>query len=171
MSNQTRGKKPGRIRKILFIALLVPLLLYVLLVVVVFVPFYLTYRLILRFVVELRWAVRGRRILLVYSRSPVWQAYIETNWLPLLRDHAMVLNWSDRAAWRHTQPFAARVFRHWAPDVNFNPMAILLGRFPRTRHIGFYYAFRDWKHGNEGALRAAESQLFGFVEGLSRTNA
>ena len=165
-------KKPGRIRNSLIIALFVPLLLlYVLLIVVVFLPFYLTYRLLLRLVVELLWVGRGRRILLVYSRSPVWQAYIETNWLPLLIDHAVVLNWSDRATWRRKQPFAARVFRHWAPDSNFNPMAILFERFPRTRHIGFYYAFRDWKHGNEGALRAAESQLFGFVERLSRTNA
>jgi hypothetical protein len=126
-------------------------------------PFYFIYHLCLRTLVQLLWVARGKRVLLVYSRSPVWQTYIETSWLPRIREQSVILNWSDRATWRRTKPLAARVFNHWAPATDFNPMAIVFLRFPRTQRIGFYYAFRDWKHGNETALRAAEAELFGAV--------
>jgi hypothetical protein len=159
------------IREKILIVVFSPLVLAGLLLLLLGLPFYWLYRLLLRFVVEMLWAARGRRILLVYSRSPVWQDYIETKWLPRLRDHAVVLNWSDRATWRRTNPFAAWVFRHWAPSENFNPMAILFPRFPSTRRIAFYLAFRDWKHGNDAALREAENRLFEFVDGLRRPSA
>ncbi len=148
-----------------------PLLLVGLLLLLLGLPFYWCYRLLLRSVVEILWAARGQRILLIYSRSPVWQHYIETTWLPRLRDHAVVLNWSDRATWRQTNPFAAWVFRHWSPSENFNPMAILFPTFPRTRRIGFYYAFRDWKHGKGNSLHEAETQLFEFVAELRKPSA
>ena len=45
-------------------------------------------------------------------------------------------------------------------------MAILFPRYLRTERISFFYAFRDWKHGNETALRDAETQLFHFIDGL-----
>jgi len=121
------------------------------------------YRVLLRLVVEVVIMAKGRRIILVYSRSPVWQEYVEDNWLPRLRDHAMVFNWSDRSSLTQRRSFAAWVFRHWAPRDNFNPMAIVFPRFRLAKRIGFYYAFRDWKHGKERALKEAESQLFAFV--------
>jgi hypothetical protein len=93
----------------------------------------------------------------------VWQEYVEKNWLPRLGDHAMVLNWSDRASWKGRRSFAVWVFRHWAPSEDFNPMAIVFPRFRTAKRIGFYYAFRDWKHGKEEVLRYAEKQLFAYV--------
>ena len=74
------------------LVVLAPLLAVLLVVVVAGIPFYFAYRLLLRLFVELTWLSRGRRILLVYSRSPVWQPYIESNWLPRLNEQAIVLN-------------------------------------------------------------------------------
>jgi len=162
----TRSERRRTAREWLLFVTLSPLLLAALLLVLVGLPFYWLYRFLLRLVVESLWVTRGKRVLLVYSRSPVWQEYIETTWFPRLQPRAIVLNWSDRKNWRRVSPFAALVFRHWASGANFNPMVLVFTRFPRTRRIGFYYAFRDWKHGDDRALREAESQLFTLVEGL-----
>jgi hypothetical protein len=128
-------------------------------------PFYLAYSLLLRLILEVRWGRKGRRVLLVYSRSPHWQEYVETNWIPRLGDHAVILNWSDRSTWSR-RSFAVWVFRHWAPALDYNPMAIIFPPFRRAQRIGFFYAFRDAKHGDPAKLRTAESKLFEFVETL-----
>ncbi len=152
----------------LLLVVLSPLLFLLLLVLVAGAPFYWGYRFLLRLAFELTCGVRGRRILLVYSRSPVWQEYVERNWLPQLGDNAIVLNWSDRSTWKRRRSLAVWVFRHWAPPENFNPMAILFPRLGSVRRIGFYYAFRDWKHGKDLALREAEQQLFAFLGELRK---
>ncbi len=144
-----------------------PLVLLVLLLLLLVLPFYWAFRLLLRLVFEFAWGLRGRRILFVYSRSPVWQEYIESNWLPRLRDHAVVLNWSDRSRWSRRKSLAVWLFRHWAPAENFNPMAILFPAFRPVRRVGFFYAFRDWKHGDPKALEEAESELFSYVDELA----
>ena len=54
---------------------------------------------------------------------------------------------------------------------NFNPMAIVFSGFRRPKCIGFYYAFRDWKHGNEKALKDAEKQLFAYLGEVRRQSA
>ena len=159
------------IRQTLLLIELSPLLLILLLLLVLGLPFFVVYRLLLRIAFEVFVSTRGRRILLVYSRSPVWQEYIERNWLPLFADHAMVLNWSDRATWKGQRSFASWVVRRWAPSENFNPMAIVFPRLRPARRIGFYYAFRDWKHGKEGTLRDAEKQLFACLDELQKPSA
>ena len=146
--------------------LLAPVLLLLLILLLLVLPFYLVYRLLLRIAVELVWGLRGRRILLVYSRSPIWQEYVETNWLPRLGKTAVVLNWSDRSAWRRRDSLTVWVFRHWAPSRNFNPMALLFPPLRPTRQISFYRAFHDWKQGKIEALRVAESELFSFAKSL-----
>ena len=161
------ARKTSMLEKALLVALS-PLLLLLLTLLALGLPFYYGYRLLLRLVFEVLVTAQGRRILLVYSRSPVWQEYVERNWIPKLRDHAMVLNWSDRATWRSRSSFAVWVFRHWAPSENFNPMAIVFPRFHRARRVGFYHAFRDWKHGKTQALADAEKKLFGCVDQLCR---
>ena len=140
-------------------------------ILLVVVPLYFLYRALLRLLVELLWVSRGRRILLIYSRSPIWQEHIETTWLPRLQRHAVVLNWSDRKEWHRVAPLSGWVFRHWAPPRNFNPGVILFPGFLSTRQLGFYDAFRDWKHGNDRALRQAESELFAFADGLDKRDA
>jgi hypothetical protein len=135
-----------------------------------------------------RWGSAGKRGLLVYSNSPHWQQYIETNWLPVLKDRVFVLNWSERARWNKEHPFEARLFRRFASDREFNPLAVLLLDRPRhatfrawltaikqrdalgmlapspqdVKVIRFWQPFRDFKHGKERLLREAENELFAF---------
>jgi len=70
-----------------------------------------------------RWP--GRKGILIYSNSPNWQNYVETRWLPRLREQMVVLNWSERATWRDKWKFEAAIFRRYASDREFNPMAIV----------------------------------------------
>jgi hypothetical protein len=106
-----------------------------------------------------RWGASGKRMLLVYSNSPNWQAYVETNWLPRLESIAVVLNWSERSTWPERHPFEADVFRTWAGDEEFNPLAIVIPAAGPVRVIRFWQAFRDYKHGKDRTLRAAEAEL------------
>ena len=137
-----------------------------------------------------RWGRDGKRGLLVYSNSPNWQRYIETNWLPRLRGRFVILNWSERAAWNKDHPFEALLFRRFAGDREFNPLAIIfleqrrhatfrawlqairrldpIGMLapsaPSVKVIRFWQPFRDFKHANDRALRAAEGELFAVVD-------
>jgi len=163
-------RKPTFLDLVLGLAFL-PLLVMGLLL---FVPAFLFswgYHLLLRLAVELLWGTQNKRILLVYSRSPVWQSYIETHWLPQVQAHAVILNRSDRAKWGRGQVFASLVFRHWCSRGIDHPMAVLFPRLGKARRLGFFYAFRDWKHGKEAALRESESQLLGFASELGSRSA
>jgi hypothetical protein len=106
-----------------------------------------------------RWGGQGKRLLLVYSSSPNWQAYVEENWLPQLESLAVVLNWSERSTWVDRHPCEARIFRMWAGDREFNPVAIIIPADGPVRVIRFWQAFRDYKHGKDRTLRAAEAEL------------
>lgn len=106
-----------------------------------------------------RWGASGKRVILVYSNSPHWQAYIEEHWLSRVARVAVVLNWSERSRWPEQHPFEAEVFRMWAGDREFNPVAIVIPQRGPVRVIRFWRAFRDYKHGRDRALRAAEAEL------------
>ena len=106
-----------------------------------------------------RWGAQGKRLLLVYSNSPNWQAYVEENWLPQLDPIAVVLNWSERSTWATRHPFEANIFRMWAGDQEFNPLAVIIPADGAVRVIRFWQAFRDYKHGKDRTLRAAEAEL------------
>ena len=89
------------LQKLLFAPIIVLVLLLLLLLLS---PFYFLYRTVLRLAVELVWGIHGKRVLMVYSRSPNWEQYIESTWLPRIGSHATVLNWSDRIALGTTEP-------------------------------------------------------------------
>jgi len=129
-------------------------------------PCYWAYGRWLRLRWEKTWAREGKRILLVYSRSPSWQDYIETNWLPRLTPHAVILDWSDRSQWPKRHPLEIRVFRYWGGDEEFNPLVVIFPIRGKVRTIRFWRPFRDFKHGNIGALRKAEAELFELVDEL-----
>jgi hypothetical protein len=112
------------------------------------------------------WGRQGKRLLLVYSNSPNWQSYIEENWLPSLESVAVVLNWSERRNWPERHPLEAHIFRTWAGRREFNPVAIIIPAHGQVRVIRFWQAFRDYKHGKDRTLRAAEAEL-GAALGLS----
>ena len=161
----------ARVKKVAVSILLIPLVAVLCILLLLFAPFYFAYCFLLRALIEISWGRRGRRILLVYSRSPHWQEYIERNWLPTLGQNAVVLNWSDRSDWKRRNTLAALAFRHWSSDTDFNPMAILFPPFGKARRLGFYYAFRDYRHGKEQALRSAESELLQFAQRLRSASA
>jgi hypothetical protein len=106
-----------------------------------------------------RWGSSGKRVLLVYSNSPHWQTYIEEHWLPRIGSVAVVLNWSERTRWPEQHPFEREIFRMWAGDREFNPLAIVIPEHGPVHVIRFWRAFRDHKHGKDRALRAAEAEL------------
>ena len=103
----------------------------------------------------------GRRLILVYSRSPHWERYIEEHWLPKYGAEAVLLNWSDRSQWRTLRPKPPEVslFERYAGSAEYNPLAIGVPVRGKVRVIRFWRAFRDFKHGKELALRQAEAEL------------
>ncbi len=107
---------------------------------------------------------QGRRILLVYSESPNWHDYVVQNWLPLMNDVAVTLNWSERSKWRYPTPLEVKVFKHWGGEREFNPLAVLFPVRGKVRTIRFFQPFKDFKHGNPKALREAETEMFEFAE-------
>ncbi|MEO8679198.1 MAG: hypothetical protein ABI665_09140 [Vicinamibacterales bacterium] len=106
------------------------------------------------------WGVGGRDLLLVYSNSPHWKDYIEQNWLPRFADRVVLLNWSERGAWKVEHPIEAALFHAFAGEREFNPLAVVIPkRGSRARVVHFWLAFRDFKHGKEQKLRMAEREL------------
>src|SRR5438552_18218208 len=83
----------GRVLVALVVSVCSPLLLLVLLA-------YGLSAFLLHVLLWLLWSPAGKRVLFVYSNSPVWQSYIENNILPRLPRGSVVLNWSERRRWR-----------------------------------------------------------------------
>lgn len=140
---------------IVCIPLLVPLVLA-----------YGLYALVLHILLWLFWSPAGKRVLLVYSNSPVWQSHIEDNILPRLpRGSVVVLNWSERRRWRWWW-LSAALFRYFGGSREFNPLAVVVQPLRWGRTFRFWRAFRDAKHGNQVPLRTIETQFFTYA-GLS----
>jgi hypothetical protein len=113
----------------------------------------------------------GRFVLFIYSDSPNWKDYIETKLLPELEPHVVTLNWSQRAQWRQTHPLEARVFRHWAGEKEFNPMALIFSSIWTVTEVRLWRAFRDLKHGKDRSLHLAENLLFSEVQRIASKTA
>ena len=129
------------------------------------------------------------RGILVYSNSPNWQQYIETNWLPRIGNRLVILNWSERDHWSDRFPLEAQLARRIG-EREFNPAAIVLlpnatrstltGWLHAIRHLDlvgmlspgvpskeivrFFQPFKDFKHGKDHALRAAEARLWRLLD-------
>ncbi len=155
------AQKSSRLQNKLFLIIILPLLVVW---AIVYLSFYVVCRAFLRVILGVAVILKGKRILLVYSRSPKWEEYIENNWIPRFRDHAMVLNWSDRLKWKRWNSLPVWIFRLWAPERDFNPMIIFVPWFSPVQKIGFFYAFRDRKQGNEENLIMNEEQIFKFLK-------
>ena len=127
------------------------------------------YALLLHVLLWLLWSPAGKRVLFVYSNSPVWQSYIEDNILPRLPQGSVVLNWSERRRWRWWW-LSAAAFRFFGGSREFNPLAVVVQPLRWGRTFRFWRAFRDAKHGNQVALRTIEAQFFTHL-GLPRRDA
>ena len=98
----------------------------------------------------------GKDVLLVYSDSPHWKHYIETNWLPRWSGRMVVLNkskpWSE-------QQVEVQLWRLEARDVEHTPVVIVVPPKGFPTIIRFWLAFRDFKHGKDARLKEAERRL------------
>jgi hypothetical protein len=125
--------------------------------------FYLVGGILLHVAAWCVWCARGYDVLLVYSNSPIWQAYVEEQLLPRLGRRAIVLNWSQRRLWHRT--LAVMAFRFFGGSREFNPIAIVFRPFRLARTFRYYKPFRDFKHGNTEAVHEMTDRLFAMVEG------
>ena len=112
-----------------------------------------------------RYGVEGKDLLIVYTASPHWQAYIEREWLPKWGARAVVLNRS--MPWEGQSPEAMLWFAY-RTGRQHTPLAVVVPRRGHPRVVRFFNAFRDYKHGKDAALRAAERQLEAALEAASR---
>ena len=99
---------------------------------------------------------RGKDLLIVYSASPHWQAYIDHNWVSRWRDRVVVLNRSA-PDWK-ARPETA-LWRRLTGPTNHTPVAIIVPVHGTPTLVRFYSAFRDFKHGKVAALHAQEQAL------------
>src|SRR5579884_797938 len=133
----------ARIRKIAFVVVFLPLLLPL---TALWLVIHLLRRMILYVLVWVLWASKGKDILFVYSDSPIWRDYMQTDVLPLVQDRAIVLNWSQRKSWRKWS-LATQAFYAFGGERDFNPLIVLFHPFRRARVLRFWPAFKDWKRG------------------------
>lgn len=124
---------------------------------------YGAYVLLLHLALWLVWGPLGRRVLFVYSNSPVWQDYIEQNVLPRRPTTAVVLNWSERSNWTRWT-LSCLAFSLFGGSREFNPLAIVILPLRWAKCFRFWKAFRDYKHGNLQALAKVENEFFEHIE-------
>jgi hypothetical protein len=104
------------------------------------------------------WLPSGKGVLFVSSESTVWKEYMETQILPLVRDRATVLNWSERNKWPKWS-FAVRVFRTFGRHRNHTPMVVIFRPFRRARVFRFLPAFKDFKQGHTENVEQLRREL------------
>ena len=141
-----------------------PLLIVLLPVVVVAVLFWLISALLLLSVVWLTWCPRRRYALVVYSSSPVWQEYFETQVISRLGERAVVLNWSERKRWTFSLP--VMLLRVFGGTREFNPIAIVFQPLVWPRQFRFYKAFRSFKQGRPEDVERLRLEFFRLLDTL-----
>jgi hypothetical protein len=108
------------------------------------------------------WTPKGVRCLLIYSKSPNWEAHVREQWLPRLGDVAVTLNWSERASW--TPNLAVRIFRHFCGRRDFNPAVVVFQGLDHPLVFRFFPAFKQAKAGRPGHLERLEAELFALLD-------
>ena len=121
---QTFGR---RLAKLAALALALPVMVIVLPLALVAVALYLLHRLAVYLLVWALWLPKGKNVLVVLSESPIWQDYMTAEIVPLVRERAVVLNWSERKKWPR-RSFARHVFRSFGGQRNFNPLVVCSAR-------------------------------------------
>jgi hypothetical protein len=154
----TRQKQPllERLGQVVLIVVLLPLILPLALFAV---ASHLLYRALLHLLVWALWLPRGKDILFVYSDSPIWHEYMETQILPLVQERAIVLNWSERKKWSRLS-LGVTVFRHFGGDGDFSPLVVLFQPLRSARLFRFWSAFKDWKRGYKEPVERLRQELF-----------
>ena len=158
--NPNAKRKRGILRVIEVIAAIVLSPLWVPLL-TIWLLYYVFTTVFIYLAIWLLWLRRGKRILFVYSDSPIWHDYIEQHILPLIHEHAVVLNWSHRRSRSWSRSFlAVAAFKHFGGWNEFNPIAVVFRPFRRAKIFRFLPAFRDYKHGKSKTLAAIQREFF-----------
>jgi hypothetical protein len=97
-------------------------------------------------------------VVFVYSDSPTWKDYIEREFLPDLRNRAVILNWSERKHWKNS--LAVLAFRYFGGFRNFNPMGMIFRPLRFVETYRFFEAFKEFKHGNHKDVEKLKKELF-----------
>lgn len=152
-----------RKRRILAYVVRVPVIIALVLLLLPLFPLlvtiYFAYALVLQMVIWTCWCARGVNVLLVYSDSPNWHEYIETNIIPRLPSSSVAINWSNRRKWkRFSLPVMAA--RFFGGSREFNPMIVVFQPFHWANTYRFWQPFIDYKHGKMEPLQALETKLF-----------
>jgi len=157
-----REKKPvqRRLGELVGIALLLPVILP--LIVIVLTLHWLN-RLLLYVLIWCIWLPRGRDALVVYSDSPIWRDYMLKKVVPLLKERAVLLNWSERRQWPKWS-FTIHVFRSFGGRTAFNPMVVVFRPFRKAKFFRFWSAFKEWKHGQTVEVERLRHELDLYIE-------
>jgi hypothetical protein len=104
------------------------------------------------------WIPKGKDVLFVYSDSPIWREYMTSQVLPLVRERAVVLNWSERSKW---PPWSLKVsvFRTFGGSREFNPMVVKFRLFRKVKILRYWLAFQDYKRGYAEPVESLNNQL------------
>ena len=97
-------------------------------------------------------------MLLVYSDSDTWHEYMTTQILPLVRDRAVVLNWSERKKWSR-RSLGVAVFHHFGGAGDFNPLVVFFRPLRLARIYRFWSAFKDWKRGHKEPVERLTQEI------------
>lgn len=135
-------------------ALLLPIILP--LILLVLVVWGLNF-LFVHIAVRVAWLPRGKDILFVHSDSTLWKDFVASDLLPLVRDRAYVLNWSERRLWSRWS-FPVHVFHTLGGEREYNPLIIVFSPL-RTEYFRFWVAFKDAKKGDTATLNALMADL------------
>lgn len=154
MSRKKHSSWTGMKRRALLL-FLCPILLPL---VVLAVALHFLHRAILYVLVWILWTTRGKDVLLVSSESPIWHDYMQSEVVPLVRDRAVVLNWSQRKTWDKWS-LSVQVFYSFGGRREFNPLVVLFRPFRQARVLRFWSAFKDWKHGYTQSVEALRREL------------
>jgi hypothetical protein len=114
----------------------------------------------------LRHGRKGKRILFVYSDSSNWKDYIETNILPRIEAHSIILNWSQRREWGSRMQLETKLFNQWAGPGEFVPVAILFPPIGKARTFRLWKLSENPKHGKVRVSKEVEQAFFETVKRL-----
>ena len=165
-----KSRQPRQLPLVVRSPLLIAIILLLIPLLLVLLAFHLFCAIVLQLVIWLVWCARGINVLLVYSESPNWHDYIETEIAPKLPVSTIRLNWSERKQWkRFTLPVMA--FRMFGGSREFNPMVIVFRPFRWAKTFRLWKAFKELKHSKPAQLAELESELFLYLSETGVTKA
>ena len=101
----------------------------------------------------------------IYSDSSKWKDYIETNILPRIEAHSIILNWSKRREWGSRMQLETKLFNQWAGPGEFVPVAILFSPIWKARTFRLCQLSENSKHGK---VRVSKETEQAFLETVKR---